>query len=162
MNNTIKDEKLQLKKLSYWDGEDTVVPLSAVNTVMDYISAVLGTTLTRKELKELLIQKTELQKKIDSLIEEYITETQGDNLLFITDHAIVRYMERVKGYNFKSDNDKDKIKELSRSPESIRKEMLSYDDQLRIIRQKGERYNKGNVVYITKNLAVITVMIKGD
>ena len=53
---------------------------------------------------------------------------------------------------------KEMIKELPYPPEQIRKEMLSREDQERILKRKGDMYRKDGTVYVVKYLTVITTL----
>jgi len=111
----------------------------------------------RSKIKNLLSQKYDLQQQIDMEIERYINNTEG-NLLYISDHALIRYMERQEQFVFTSKDDRDKIKELPISPEQIREQMLTREDQERIVRMRGDKYTKNGLSFICRYLTIITVL----
>ena len=114
----------------------------------------------RDKLKELLKQKKELVEKIVEATRDYVRSTDS-NLLYITDHAIARYLERVLKMNFPEDlSDEEKIYAGGIPPEQIRKEILSKEDELKILYGDLKYYNKGNIKLIADNLAILTVLYK--
>lgn len=104
-----------------------------------------------------MAKKYDLQNEIDMEVEKYIESTEG-NLVYISDHALIRYMEREKGFKFKSNIQQEMIKELPYPPEKIRAEMLTRSDQEKIVRRKGERFRKNDLTFVVKSLTVITVL----
>ncbi len=106
--------------------------------------------ISRSKLKDLHILKTNITDRIATIVEEYITDLDGEPGIFITDHAIGRYKERV-GLNEQMDY------------QQIRKEMLSIEEDRVILRKQlnffipnGKKYG-----YIIKNLSLITVVKLG-
>jgi hypothetical protein len=118
----------------------------------------------RKELKKHLQLKDEAKYKVQSLTDIYMNEL-GDNDfgIYITDHAIIRYLERVKGVfvpaELNNTSDIVKLKSLNIEPAEVREEMLTIKEDRSILLKQISRYNRGQYSYIIKELAVVTVII---
>ena len=63
----------------------------------------------RRALKEKYRLQEQTRREIQSLTEAYEVELHGSRGIFVSDHAIVRYLERVKGWTFKSDTDAERL-----------------------------------------------------
>ena len=104
-----------------------------------------------------------LRSSVDELITEY-TKTYIDQLgddergLYITDHAMVRYLERVKGYILRGDTDEEKLSHYNSSLTKLRNEMLTVAEDRRILTMRKSANKIRDYIYIVKNLAVVTVI----
>jgi len=87
-------------------------------------------------------------------VQEYINSTKGD-LLYITDHAKVRYLERKEKFTLVGDTDQEKL--ASVSVFNLREKMLTREDQEKILLQDITEYRKEGMRFIISNLTVITV-----
>ena len=115
----------------------------------------------RTDLKNLYSQRTKIQTALLEATEKYIEECGDSPLLYITEHAIVRYLERVKGKTFdESLSDADKLRTQGWPPEKVREQMLTKAQQLDVVKHARSRLNIGEFTYIIKNLSVITVTKK--
>ncbi len=86
-------------------------------------------------------------------------ELGDDRGIYISDHAIVRYLERVKGQEFDDSlTDENKLKDCGYIGH-IRDEMLSLDEDREILRNRKSFFFKDGYGYIIKELAVVTVLI---
>ena len=110
----------------------------------------------REELRQLHIDREENMKNIQKLTHAYLKE-EGP-YIYISDHAIVRYMERVKGFQFIGQTDQEKIEELTMPPERIRKQILSTEEQKEILSKNIKFYKKGDFKYVINNLTLITII----
>ena len=114
---------------------------------------------SRTQLKELYQQRLDLMRNMSALTEEYIQECGDKPLLYITEHAIVRYLERMKGYTFdESLKDVDKLATIEIPPERVREMMLTHDEQKAIVAGMKSVYTKDGAKYVIKNLSVITTI----
>ena len=114
----------------------------------------------RCELERLDRVKRSAYKLTQSITEEYIRKLDGKRGIFISDHAMVRYMERVKNYTFDSSmTDTEKLSTLRIPPQRIRKEMLSLEEDRTILRGQKTLYNKGKYSYLIKELTIVTVLL---
>ena len=115
----------------------------------------------RTELKTLFRQRAKLSDEITVATEEYIHACGDGPLLYITEHAIVRYLERVKKLVFNDKlSDLEKLKAGNIPPEKVRAEMLSQDEQIDIVRGMRHTHQVGEVRFIIENLTVVTVIIR--
>jgi hypothetical protein len=117
---------------------------------------------TRKELKELLKKREELHTDIQRLSVKYVEEYKDGRLIYITDHAIVRYMERILGMQLEGNTDREKIEHSNIPPENIRKLMLSKDDETEIVLRGKNFHETDNCVLVCQTLAVVTVIKKQE
>jgi len=113
----------------------------------------------RFELKTLLKERELLHNKIQKLSAKYVEE-YDDRLIFVTDHAIVRYMERVLEMELVGETDQDKIKNSNIPPQNIRKLMLTYEDEKEIVLKGKNFHETEQCVLICQGLAVVTVIRK--
>ena len=114
---------------------------------------------TRKQLKELYAERAEVDSSIQAMTHNYLLDLKGARGIFITDHAIVRYLERVKGIVFNDIfEDTEKLKHKGFKPDIVREEMLSLDEDREILKKRSSFYNKGSYGYIVKELSIITVL----
>lgn len=117
----------------------------------------------REELIAAITAKKELIERLRSLKKAYIRE--HSSYIYISDHAIVRYIERVKGdslYPFKGDNDAQTIdnylKYMNMYGGTLRNEILSENEQKRIVNEEMQVYKKDGFAYIIKNLSLVTII----
>jgi len=112
----------------------------------------------RQSLKADYRAKELLRQSIQADTEQYIESLQGGRGLFISDHAIVRYLERVKGWTFRTETDKSKLNEYCGYLGKIREEMLTLDEDREILTSQKTTFRKGNCLYVIKELAIVTVL----
>ena len=110
----------------------------------------------RKRIKEKMELRDKLNEELQKDMYEY-AQTPGP-YIYVTEHAIIRYMERVKGFKFKSDNDIDKIKELPYPPERIRTEMMSLGEQREAVIKRTRFWRKNGFIYVINALTLVTVL----
>jgi hypothetical protein len=123
---------------------------------------------TRPCLKTLYAKKDELHQKIQSLTEDYIKELDGKCGIYITEHAMVRYLERVRNFTIvKGATDIEtlyltcKTHDIHSLP-MLRKEILTDSECLEILRRQKSFYqvNRGfKYTLVIKELAVVTIKI---
>ena len=121
---------------------------------------------SRKKLIHLLELKEKLDKEIEDAKEEYLIQYEGKPLIWITDHCIIRYLERVKGLTIPIEygNDPEKMqlyryaREKKLDIEQIRKEILSDYEMKCIVKQNINEYEKQDFKVIIRNLAATTVI----
>ena len=114
----------------------------------------------REHLKKLYREKHNIHGQIASKTSAYINALEPDEHgIYITDHAIVRYLERVCGVVFPCDlSDEDKLKWYKVPPETVRKEMLTLEDDRTILNKQKGFYIKYDYAYIIKELTLVTVI----
>ena len=113
----------------------------------------------RKELRNALIEREELHKKIQSLSAQYLN-SNPDRYIYVSDHALVRYLERVMDIELKGDTDTEKLRSAPFSPEHIRKFMMSKADEIEIV-SKGKNFHETEeCVLVCRALTIVTVMNK--
>jgi len=115
--------------------------------------------IARVELKELYIARDLIDHSIQSRTHSYIAELNGKRGIYITDHAIVRYLERIKGHSFdNSDSDLDKLDKAVVDYKTIRDEMLTLDEDREILQKRLNFFRRGPYGYVIKGLSIITVI----
>ena len=118
---------------------------------------------SRDRLLHLMKIQDKLTKEIDDAKQAYLVQYEGDALIWITDHALIRYLERVKGYVIGDELDPDKMRlhKFARHEgldiADVRKEMLSLDEQRKAIQDDSDVIIKGEFAYSIHNLALVTV-----
>ena len=115
----------------------------------------------RKQLIEYLFAKESLQSRIKTAKQRYITACQDTPLIYISDHATVRYMERVQHIQFTEGEDGDKLHQYTRENNinirKLRSEILSNPEMRHIVENEIKRYTKQGFTYIIDKLSLITV-----
>lgn len=100
----------------------------------------------REDIKNLYRSKEIITDQIKHLTDLYI-DSLGDNPgIYITDHAIERYADRV--LNLKEFDYRD-----------IRLKMLTLEDDRLILNKQLGYFKKGNQLFIIKELSVVTVIL---
>jgi len=118
---------------------------------------------SRKELKELYLQKYLLESQIATATEEYLSQLGEARGIFLTDHAIKRYLERVEGHSFDPKlSDTECLKVFGEAPEVVRERILTIAEDREILLKGKSIYHKKNLTFIIKNLAVVSCIVKGD
>ncbi len=112
-----------------------------------------------------LFAKESLQLRISTAKEKYIKACQDTPMIYVSDHAMVRYLERVLGVTLGDQEDEgDKLHTYLRkqnlSVHALRKEMLSIAEMKHIVSNEISRYTKGDYIYIINKLAMVTVYNK--
>ena len=119
---------------------------------------------TRNQLKDAFNTRERLDAQIERLTDEYLEEFEGEHVVWITDHAIVRYIERILGMTVPESElgEKDRVaKWFSKQgvcPETFRNGILTLDEQQEIIRKRKSSYVKSGFRYLIKNLALISII----
>ena len=115
---------------------------------------------TRSDLKIMYRQVEELRKGIQIATGIYEKELDGRRGVFITDHAIRRYLERVKGFSTNDElTDEEYIHQIVVPPEVIRDEMLTMEEDRIILRGQRSIFHRAKYRYVVKELALITVLL---
>lgn len=128
--------------------------------------------------KEFLIDKERAFKKVEEKMfqirSDYIRSRNGDNCIFISDHAIVRFLERVMGRKLNhGSTDTETLQNYSKkyktSIRDVRDLILKQKEMRHIVLNGLDRYEKkvgfkgqGIMVVVIKNLTVTTIYMKGD
>jgi hypothetical protein len=89
-------------------------------------------------------------------IKEYVKSTPGA-LLYITDHAKVRFLERGENLLLLGTSDKERLLSAGKAVYNLRDRMLSREEQERILLNDLTRWHRGTLTFIIANLTVITV-----
>ena len=116
----------------------------------------------RQTLIDTLAKRDSLSKKITTLQQQYLNEYT--DYIYITDHAIIRYLERVMGigtHTFEgSENERvtQYLKIANMSGQQVRDKILSHGEQRTIVQQGIKRYRKDDMIYVIANLSLVTVL----
>ncbi len=117
----------------------------------------------RKKLLSFMRTKHNLQGHITMLKDEYLDACDGAPV-YISDHAIVRYLERVKELRLHGTTDSNKVytylRRTGRNPKELREEILSEKEQRHIVSNEVIMYDRQGFIYVVKNLALITIYPK--
>jgi len=115
--------------------------------------------ILRTELKEKYNELYDMRTSIQCTTEAYIKELDGRRGIYISDHAIRRYLERVKGFTLNDElSDIDYIRQVVVPLEVIRDEMLTLVEDREILRGQKQMYKRGRYSYIIKELCIVTVL----
>jgi len=106
--------------------------------------------------------RADMDKVIDKIKHDY--KEEHESLLYITDHALVRHAQRVNGAEATDIPDIDAVRFLYHDQciEEVRNNMLSRTEQEFIIDKNLKQYNQGDITYVIKNLAVVTVYMRNN
>ena len=113
--------------------------------------------------KKKALANYEYKKGLDS----YLKACEEDSAIFITDHAIVRYLERVKGLSLtKGTNDHETVSiylsETNTRAYILREKVLS-KKQMRACLLSGKPHFKiGNYRYVFVDFNLITIINRSD
>ena len=99
----------------------------------------------RARLNAIYSSRDQLDELIDIEMEYYLAE-EHENYLYISDHAIDRYKERI----LKMRNDE------YVPPETIRMRMLTKEQQRFILKNKIHVFKTDEAEYVIKGLTVVT------
>ena len=117
--------------------------------------------MNRKNLKHLYKTKDALREEIQRCTANYITQLDGKKGIYLSDHSIVRYLERIKGHVFpKGDYTDEQL--LATYPGyigDVREEMLTLEEDRKILHGQITYFRRGEYNYIIKELAVVTVLL---
>ncbi len=116
----------------------------------------------REQLLQYLYAKESLQLRIKTAKEKYIDSFHGKPLIFISDHATVRYLERIKHQQLgEQDDEGDKLHTYLRKhnidARELRDDILSAKEMKHIVSNEIKRYTKGNFTYIIDKLTLVTI-----
>jgi hypothetical protein len=116
----------------------------------------------KEKIIALDVAMEELQKCRDTLLHKYESKNNKRGLIYISDHAIVRYLERIQGIelpNIESDVDKISayLAENNIPGDELRRQILPIQIQRYVLRNKIKEYHYGNMIMIFDNFTLITV-----
>ena len=115
----------------------------------------------RAELKRLDRVKQAAFRETQSLTDHYIKTLGNDRGIYISDHAIVRYLERIKHIGrLEGMTDDVYMHGISIPLEEIRDEMITLEEDRKILKGQKAMYVRGDIVFIIKELTVVTVLNK--
>ena len=101
-----------------------------------------------------------MQKKDLNDRKHYLGEIGSKRGLYFTDHSMVRYAERVMGIWFEGGvSDTDRLKTLGMSPEKLREEICTHDDEVNIISRSITVYRKEGYSLVVSGLTVVTIIL---
>jgi len=118
---------------------------------------------SRMKLKSLLTCREVLDAEIRATTAAYLEEYSGQNIIWISDHAIIRYIERVKKHVVPEGiSDKDRVvkylDEHRLNGEKFREGILTQDEQILIARNDVRCFHKDGFRYVIKGLALVSVV----
>ena len=113
--------------------------------------------MMREKIVELDLKLDMLREERRDMVRQYIEEET--NYLYVTDHAIVRYLERVENILLTGDTDQDKLRNYTGCLELVRKDILSKEQQKQIMYQNIQNFRISKDCYVVvKGLTVVTVI----
>ena len=89
-------------------------------------------------------------------IQRYVEETSGQ-LLYITDHAKVRYLERVENLRLEGNTDQEKLLSAGANTIGLSRRIISRKEEEKALLSGVERFRKNGHILLIKRLAVVTV-----
>lgn len=119
---------------------------------------------SRIQLRRLIHERKVLNNKIECAKKIYLDEYDGQSVLFISDHAIIRYIERVLGDKLTHSHlgDKDTIAKYVRSKgmsgQEFRESILTVDEQRLIIKSNITFFKKNDWVYVIRDYTLTTII----
>lgn len=116
----------------------------------------------RTELIELYDTKDNITSSINAKTALYLAMLDDSQpCLYVSDHAIVRYLERVKGIELPTTelSDYDTLMSLNIDIESVRKEIVSIEQSREILRRQYRYFRLNGYSLIIKNLTIVTVIL---
>ncbi len=113
----------------------------------------------RQKIKDIEQQIEDLNTIKQKYIDIYLKEESS--YIYISDHALVRYIERIENILLLGNTDKEKLASFNVDLGYYRRKVLSKEEQRRILKEDKGWFRKDNVTFIVKNLTLITVIKKG-
>lgn len=111
----------------------------------------------RQQIKDIEEVIDLLKTKKKEYVRKYIEEET--NYIYFTDHAMVRYLERVENILLLGNTDQEKLHSYPGDLTAIRKEILPAERQKHILWNDIDNYRISDKVYLViKGLAVVTVI----
>jgi len=103
-----------------------------------------------------------LQEALDSIkalrdqkVDIYLRTAK--DILHISEHAKVRYLERIEHLKLHGYLDKDRLASAQTNIDGLEDRMLSREDKEKIVRDGIKIYQKGKARFVIVNLTVVTV-----
>lgn len=121
-------------------------------------------TDSRIVFRKLLAERADLNVDIEIAKKRYLREYEGKPLVFISDHAIIRYIERVLKRSAPDSElgEKDRVAKFLQmnklQGEEFRNEILPLDEQEFVIKTGVNRYKKGDFMYIFRDYTLVTII----
>jgi len=111
----------------------------------------------REQIHKLDEKLEELKAERREMVREYIKEEES--YLYVSDHAIVRYLERECGVDLMGSTDQERLSNYNGSLEKVRKRVVSVEQQKQIMYQNIENFRISDDCYVVvKGLTVVTVI----
>ncbi len=123
---------------------------------------------SRHKLTALLNCREVMNEEIRKATHEYLEEYNGESIIFISDHAIIRHIERVLNQEVPESHlgDKDRVvKYLTKhnlNGEKFRNSILTLEEQKIIARGDVKCFHKNGFRYFIKSLALVSIVPNRD
>ena len=111
--------------------------------------------MIRKQIAETYSQIEALKSLRESQLKDYISTSS--NYIYISDHALVRYIERVENILLLGNTDREKLQSFPTHRE-YRTDVLTKEEQKTILEQDKGYFVKNGYTYILRNLTLITII----
>jgi len=79
------------------------------------------------------------------------------DIIYISDHAKVRYLERIEHIKLYGHNDKERLRSACANTKGLEERMLSIEERRMIVKEGLSEYTRGNARFVIKNLKAVTV-----
>ena len=118
---------------------------------------------SREKLIHLLRLREKLNSEIKNAREEYLVQHNNEPLIWVTDHSIIRYLERVKGIIVGNElkPDKQRLYEYAHKNgidiKKLRDVILPHQIQREIVEKDMSSYYMDGFFYGIKQLALVTI-----
>jgi len=123
---------------------------------------------SRERLRAMLRARKDINAEIQCIKKEYLKEYEGVQVVWISDHAIVRYIERVLGEKVPESHlgEKDSVvKYLTRNGLDgleFRNQILSVEEQHEIMQKDITFYVKGGWTYVLRDYTLVSIIPTKD
>ena len=114
----------------------------------------------RDKLLGVYQQIEQLKKTQDELTKQYIDEYS--NYYYVSDHSLVRYIERVQNILLLGNTDEEKLLSYPGDLTHFRKTAMPKEIQLAMLEHKRGWHKHNNITYVTRNLTLVTIIKKKD
>ncbi len=110
----------------------------------------------RNKLLQIYEQIDQLKEQQNKLTEEYISSYS--NYYYVSDHALVRYIERVENILLLGNTDEEKLLSYPGDTMVFRKKAMPIEIQLAMLEHKRGWHKHNNLTYITRGLTLVTII----
>jgi len=116
----------------------------------------------RADLKGLYAARENIDQDIQKFTDLYIEALDGKRGIFISDHAIVRWLERIRKIDLIGETDTERLYNLKRDIKELRERMLTLEEDRTILKGRKRFFLKDNYTMVIRGLTVVTILEKNS